>query len=128
MLLNFLKAKLHQATVTETNIEYDGSVAIARDLCDAVGLHPYEQVDIYNITNGERLTTYVIEAPAGSGIISIRGAAAHKAKKGDRVIICAYTTLDASEALGHAPNVVLLDKQNAIKSILNGVSNERVAA
>lgn len=112
MLLTLLKGKLHRATVTHANRNYMGSVAIDSDLMAVAGFLPHEQVDIYNITNGERLTTYAIPAPAGSGTIGIQGAAAHKAKPGDHVIIAAYATMTDVEAQHWQPRVVLLGENN----------------
>lgn len=114
MLLTLLKGKLHRATVTHANRDYMGSVAIDTDLMAAAGILPHEQVDIYNITNGERLTTYAIPAPAGSGTIGIQGAAAHKAKPGEHVIIAAYATMTEEEAKNWQPRVVLIGTNNAI--------------
>ncbi len=115
-MITMLKGKLHRATVTEANLEYEGSVAIDSDLMNAAGILPYEQVDIYNITSGERLTTYAITAEAGSGEIGIQGAAAHKANKGDLVIICAYIQMSPDEAKGHQAAAILLDENNRIKN------------
>ncbi len=112
MQLTLLKGKLHRATVTHANLDYMGSVAIDENLIAAAGFLIHEQVDIYNITNGERFTTYVIAAPAGSGTIGIQGAAAHKAKTGDKVIIASYAGMSEDEALAWKPYVVLLDDQN----------------
>ena len=112
MELNFLKSKLHRATVTHSELDYEGSCAIDAELLKLCNLHEYEQIDIYNITNGERLTTYAIIAPPGSGIISINGAAAHKASPGDLVIIAAYCQLSVEEAKTHKPVVITLDKNN----------------
>ena len=116
MILTMLKSKLHRATVTEANLDYEGSVAIDIDLLEAAGILPYEQVDIYNITNGERFTTYAIEAPSGSGMIGIQGAAAHKANVGDLVIICTYVQLSEQEAKTHKPKAIFLGKGNKIKT------------
>lgn len=114
MNLTLLKCKLHRASVTDANLEYEGSVAIDRELMNAAGLIDHEQVDIYNITNGERLTTYVIPAPEGSKTIAIQGAAAHKANIGDRVIIAAYAGMSEDDARQFQPTVVLLDAENNI--------------
>jgi len=115
MLVNMLKSKIHRAIVTDCNLHYEGSVGIDRDLMDAAGFLPYEQVDIYNINNGERLTTYIIEEKAGSGIISIRGSAARKAEKGDLIILCSYCQLVVDEAKNFEPKKVLVDEKNKIK-------------
>ena len=114
MQLILLKAKLHKANVTHSELEYEGSCAIDGALLDASEIHEYEQIHIYNINNGERFTTYAIRAEAGSGIISINGAAAHKAEPGDRVIICAYTQLAQHEVANFKPKLVYLDESNQI--------------
>jgi len=114
MEITLLKGKLHKATVTGANLEYEGSCAIDSNLLEAAGIIPYEQIDIYNITSGERLTTYAIEAPANSGTISIQGAAAHKANIGDRVIIAAFAKMNEKEASSFEPKKVLLDINNKI--------------
>lgn len=115
MLLTVLKAKLHHARITHTELEYAGSCAIDSALLEMVDIHPFEQIDIYNLENGERFTTYAIEAPPGSGIISLRGAAAHKGKPGERVIICAYAQLEESLIVGHQPKVCVLNEKNERK-------------
>lgn len=115
MILTMMKGKLHRATVTQADIDYEGSISIDRDLIDAAGLLIHEQVDVLNITNGERLTTYVIEAPRGSREICVNGAAAHKVHVGDKVIICAYAHMEEAEAKRFTPKVVLLDTENRIK-------------
>lgn len=115
MMLTFLKSKLHQATVTAVNRDYEGSIAIDEDLLKESGIMPYEQVDVYNITNGERFTTYTIVAKGGSGTIEIRGAAAHLAKKGDLVIIVSYVGLEPEEVAEHKPLTLVLDKNNKVK-------------
>jgi aspartate 1-decarboxylase len=115
MQLTLLKAKLHQARVTHSELEYEGSCAIDADLLTKAGIHEYEQIHIYNLNNGERFITYAIRAQAGSRIISINGAAAHKAEPGDRVIICAYTKLAQEEVASFKPTLVYLDADNNIK-------------
>ncbi|MEJ0009350.1 MAG: aspartate 1-decarboxylase [Alphaproteobacteria bacterium] len=115
MNLTLLKCKLHGATVTDANLNYEGSIGIPRDLMDAAGLLPHEQVDVLNFRNGERFTTYVLEYPAASGHIVINGPAAHKAKAGDKVIVIAYAAMDEAAAKKFTPKVVLLDAQNKIK-------------
>ncbi|KAB7628345.1 aspartate 1-decarboxylase [Alkalilimnicola sp. S0819] len=114
MLLNMLKCKLHQARVTQTELDYEGSCAIDAELLDAAGIHEYEQIQIYNIANGERFTTYAIRGEAGSGMISMNGAAAHKANEGDRVIICAYAQVDQEELASYQPTLVYCDEHNRI--------------
>ena len=115
MLLTMMKAKLHRATVTQADLDYEGSIAIDRDLLDASGILPHEQVDVLNITNGARFTTYAIEAPRGSRVIGVNGAAARLVQKNDKVIIVAYCQMPAEEARNYAPTVVLLDDANDVK-------------
>ena len=116
MLLTMMKAKLHRATVTQADLDYEGSIAIDRDLLDASGLLPNEQVDVLNITTGARFTTYVIEAPRGSKVIGVNGAAARLVQKDDMVIVVAYCQMPAEQARVHAPTVVLLAPGNVIKA------------
>ena len=115
MLLTMMKAKLHRATVTQADVDYEGSIAVDRDLLDASGILPHEQVDVLNITTGARFTTYAIEAPRGSRVIGVNGAAARLVQTGDKVIVVAYCQIDAAEARNYAPTVVLLDDGNDIK-------------
>jgi len=114
MQLTLLKTKLHRACVTHSELEYEGSCAIDGNLLEAAGIHEYEQIQIYNVGNGERFTTYAIRAEAGSNIISVNGAAAHKASPGDRVIICAYGSMDESEVENFEPTLVYLNENNDI--------------
>ena len=114
MHLTLLKSKLHHARVTHSELEYEGSCAIDAALLEAAGLREYEQIQIYNLANGERFTTYAIRAERDSGIISVNGAAAHKARPGDRVIICAYASMSEQEAAGFQPRLVYLDEANRI--------------
>ncbi len=114
MLLTLLQAKLHRATVTQADLHYEGSVTIDRDLLDQAGIRINQQVDILDITNGARLTTYAIEGERGSGVIGINGAAAHLVKTGDLVIICAYAQMTEQEADAHTPRVLLLDQDNKV--------------
>lgn len=109
-----LKAKLHKACVTHAELDYEGSCAIDGNLLDTAGIREFEQIQIYNISNGERFTTYAIRAENGSGIISVNGAAAHKAEVGNRVIICAYASYTEAELLNHKPKLVYLDEKNVI--------------
>jgi len=117
MDITVLKCKLHQACVTHAELDYDGSCAIDGALLDKAGIHEYEQVQIYNINNGERFTTYAIRAEEHSRIISVNGAAAHKANPGDRVIICAYARLNENEISKFKPTLIYLDKDNNIVRI-----------
>jgi aspartate 1-decarboxylase len=116
MFRTMMKAKIHRATVTDANLDYQGSVTIDETLLDKTGIIPYEQVDIYNITNGERFTTYAIKGPRDSGVICINGAAAHKANRGDLVIIVSYGTFQENELEGFEPRVAFVDKDNRIQS------------
>lgn len=112
-----LKSKIHRATVTCANLDYEGSIAIDEALMEAAGIYEFEQVQIYNINNGARLTTYAIKGERDSGTISINGAAAHLAKKGDLVIIASYSVLEESEAREHSPVLVYVEAKNAVKKI-----------
>ena len=116
MLVNMLKGKLHAAAVTQCDVYYEGSVSIDQDLLDAAGILPHERVDIWNITNGERIQTYAIEAPRGSRVIGVNGGAARKFALGDRVVIAAFTQIEAEKARQHQPQVVLLDENNVAKT------------
>jgi aspartate 1-decarboxylase len=112
-----LRAKLHRATVTEADLNYEGSCGIDEDLLEAADMKEFEYIELYNINNGERFSTYVIKAPRGSGVISLNGAAARKAHVGDLLIICTYAPMTDAESSGYKPKVVLLDERNAIKEI-----------
>jgi len=114
VLLTMLKAKLHRATVTGADLDYEGSIAIDRDLMDAAGILPHERVDVLNINTGGRFTTYAIEGPRGSRDITVNGAAARLVQKGDIVIIVAYCQIPAEEARNYHPTVVVLGDGNAI--------------
>ena len=114
MHLTLLKCKLHRACVTHSEVNYEGSCAIDEELLDLAGIREYEQIQIYNVTNGERFTTYAIRAEAGSRVISVNGAAAHKANPGDRVIICAYASMSEAEADLFKPSLVYLNEHNRV--------------
>jgi aspartate 1-decarboxylase len=107
-----LKCKLHRVTVTHSELDYEGSCAIDTELMATAGILEYEQIEIYNITNGERFSTYAIKAEANSGIISINGAAAHKAEPNDLIIIAAYANLNEKELETYKPTLVYVDKDN----------------
>jgi aspartate 1-decarboxylase len=115
--LNMLHAKLHRVTVTQADPDYVGSVTIDRTLLEAARLLPGERVDVVDVTNGSRLTTYVIEGEAGSGQICINGAAAHLVHPGDIAIIIAYAQMDEAEARSFVPRVVFVDQGNRIVEI-----------
>jgi aspartate 1-decarboxylase len=127
MHLNMLKCKLHQARVTHAELDYDGSCAIDGKLLDLADILEFERIDIYNITNGERFTTYAIRAEEGSGIISVNGAAAHKARVGDRVIICAYGVMDEAAARTLKPRLVYLDEGNRVVRTANTIPVQMAA-
>ncbi len=114
MQITLLKCKLHRACVTHAELDYEGSCAIDEQLMGLAGLREYEQIQIYNVTNGERFTTYAIRAESGSRVISVNGAAAHKAAPGDRIIICAYATMEAAEAEHFQPTLIYCDAQNRV--------------
>ncbi|MBW6394935.1 aspartate 1-decarboxylase [Thermus sp. SYSU G05001] len=110
-------AKIHRATVTHADLHYVGSVTVDQDLLDAAGILPYEQVDIYDITNGARLTTYALPGARGSGVVQINGAAAHLVRPGDLVILVAYGIFEEEEARNLKPTVVLVDDTNRILEV-----------
>ncbi|MBL8565946.1 MAG: aspartate 1-decarboxylase [Hyphomicrobiaceae bacterium] len=112
MMLTMLKCKLHRATVTECDLHYEGSISIDSKLIEASGLLINERVEIYNIDNGERFATYVIEGERGSGVIGLNGAAARKACVGDKLIICAYASMSEDEARSYKPTVVICGAKN----------------
>lgn len=116
-----LKSKLHHARVTHSELEYDGSCAIDGALLDLACIREYEQIQIYNMANGERFITYAIRAAEGSGIISVNGAAAHKANPGDRVIICTYAVFNQHELANFKPTLVYLDKDNRVTRTSNAI-------
>ena len=115
MLKEMLISKIHRATVTDANINYVGSITIDENLLDAVNLREYQKVDIYNIDNGERFSTYIITGERGKGDICLNGAAARKASKGDKIIICSFALLDEKELENFKPKIVLVDEKNNIE-------------
>jgi aspartate 1-decarboxylase len=114
MQTTLLKAKLHRARVTHSELEYEGSCAIDGNLLDKAGIREYEQIHIYNVNNGARFTTYAIRAQDGSGVVSINGAAARHAAVNDIIIICAYAILNQAELLNYRPTLIYVDAQNKI--------------
>jgi aspartate 1-decarboxylase len=127
MLSTMLKAKLHMATVTQAELWYDGSCAIDSDLLKITGMREFEQIDIYNINNGERFTTYIIKAKAGSGTISMNGAAARRVQVGDRIIIATYGQFTAAELDKHQPKLVYLNQDNTINRTANTIPVQAVS-
>lgn len=116
MRRTFFKSKIHRATVTHADLDYEGSVSIDEDLLEASGIWEYEAVHVWNITRGTRLQTYAIKGERGSGVICINGAAAHLNKPGDLVILATFAELEEAEARAFKPTVVLVDRQNKIVS------------
>lgn len=127
MLTNMLKAKLHMASVTQAELWYDGSCAIDSNLLKLAGMREFEQIDIYNVNNGERFTTYIIKAEAGSGIISMNGAAARKVQVGDRIIIATYGQFNDAEAETHKPKLVYLNPDNTVERTANTIPVQAVS-
>jgi aspartate 1-decarboxylase len=117
MQVSLLKCKIHRATVTDADLHYEGSCAIDEDLLDASGIREYEKIHIWNVNNGERFVTYAIRGARGSGMISVNGAAAHKAEKGDILIIAAYAQMSEAEADLHEPKLVYVNELNKINRL-----------
>ena len=117
MLRSILKSKIHRATVTQTELQYEGSLTLDRKLMQAADLLPHERVMVYNISNGERFDTYIIEGRENSGIVCINGAAARKACAGDLIIIAAYGLFDDPELERYSTKIVLVDEKNRITRI-----------
>ena len=116
-----LKSKLHRVTVTHSELGYEGSCAIDEELLEAANIREYEQINIYNVTNGERFTTYAIRAERHSGIISVNGAAAHKANPKDIIIIASYAVYNEIELEKFSPELVYVDSENRIQSQRNAI-------
>jgi len=116
-----MKSKLHRVQVTHSEPDYEGSVAIDGKLLDAADIREYERIEVYNLKNGERFSTYAIRAEDGSGIISVNGAAAHKADPGDIVIICAYAEYEEREMVNFKPRLVYVDTHNRITHTRNAI-------
>jgi aspartate 1-decarboxylase len=116
MMTCLLKSKIHRAAVTGASVDYEGSLTIAADLAERVGMREYERILVGNLSNGERFETYVILGAAGSGVIELNGATAHLGKPGDRLTIMSFAWLDAAETKTHRPAVVVLDDRNRVKT------------
>ena len=110
-----MKSKLHRATVTETNVDYEGSLTVDTDLLDAADILPHEQLHVWDVTNGTRLVTYALPGPRGSGVICVNGAGAHLIKTGDIIIVATFAEVEDAEAKFHQPLVVFLDDANKVK-------------
>ncbi|MCE9545561.1 MAG: aspartate 1-decarboxylase [Planctomycetia bacterium] len=124
MKRTLLKSKIHRATVTEADLHYEGSVTLDVELMRAADLVEFEQVDIYDITNGERLTTYALAGEPGSGMVRINGAAAHLVQPGDLVIIASYAQYDADELAQHRATIVLVDEHNHVREIAGAAKDD----
>ncbi len=112
-----LKCKIHRATITEANLNYEGSLTVDSALMDRAGLLPFEKINIYNINNGERFNTYVIPGSPNSGVICLNGAAARKGVVGDLIIVVAFSLLDETEVQGYEPRIVVLNPDNSVKTV-----------
>ena len=121
-----LKSKLHRINVTQVELDYEGSCAVDKDFLEAAGMQEYERVDVYNVSNGERFSTYLILAESGSKTLSVNGAAAHKVSIDDVVIICTYGSYDKDEARSHHPTLVYFDKENNIINIKNSIPEQKL--
>ncbi len=114
MQRNMLKSKIHRATLTGADLQYEGSITIDRDLMDAADIIPYEAVSVWNVTNGSRFETYAIEGERGSGVVCVNGAAARLVAPRDLVIVASFVSMDAEEARQHEPKLVFVDERNRI--------------
>ena len=121
-----LKSKLHRINVTQVELDYEGSCAVDKDFLAQAGMQEYEKIDVYNVTNGERFSTYLILAESGSKTLSVNGAAAHKVKVNDVVIICTYGNYDEIEAKAHTPTLVYFDKNNNVTNVKNKIPEQRL--
>ena len=117
MKLTMLKGKIHRATVTDANLDYEGSVTIDAALLEAAGILPFERVEIYDVTRGTRLATYAIEGERGRGDVGVNGTAAHLVRKGDLVILAAYAEMSPEEARSHVPSLVFVDARNRVREV-----------
>ncbi len=120
MFIPFLISKIHNARVTGADPDYVGSIAIAADILKEAGMREFQKVEVYNITNGSRLSTYTIAAESGSGKMVLNGAAAHKVSPGDRIIIAAYALLDERELDSRSATILLMDENNGIERVVIG--------
>ena len=126
MYLTMLKSKIHRATITGADLNYEGSISIDVELMKQANLYEFEKVDVYNVTNGERFSTYLILAEAGSKTLSVNGAAAHKVSIDDVVIICTYGSYDETEAKTHTPTLVYFDKSNNVTKVKNTIPEQKL--
>ena len=126
MKKTLLRSKLHRINVTQVELDYEGSCAVDTEILSKGNMQEYEKIDIYNVANGERFSTYLMAAEAGSKTVSINGAAAHKASPNDIIIICSYGLFNEQEALSHEPVLVYFDSDNNIKSIKNAIPEQKL--
>ena len=126
MRKTLLKSKLHRINVTQVELDYEGSCAIDKNFIEAAGMQEYEKIEVYNVTNGERFSTYLIFAEAGSKTLSVNGAAAHKVSLNDIVIICTYGSYNEEESKNQQPTLVYFDKNNNIKDIKNKIPLQKL--
>jgi len=123
-----LQGKIHRATITGADLHYEGSITVDKRLMDASGLLEWEAVHVWNVTNGERFETYVLEGERDSGVVCVNGAAAHKVSVGDLIIIGSFTWVDDDAARVHEPNIVLVDERNRIKYLSANAAEKATAA
>ena len=121
-----LKSKLHRINVTQVELDHEGSCAVDKSFLDAANMQEYEKVEVYNVTNGERFSTYLILAEEGSKTLSVNGAAAHKVSIDDVVIICTYGSYDETEAKTHTPTLVYFDKSNNVTKVKNTIPEQKL--
>jgi len=121
MLQQMLKTKIHRATITESELHYEGSITIDETLIEAAGMHPYEQVMVSNINNGERFVTYVLAGKRGSGTICLNGPTARKGVVGDKIIIFCYAYYDETEMQSYAPRIIKVDQKNQVEAIRSAI-------
>jgi aspartate 1-decarboxylase len=124
MLLTLLKSKIHRAAVTSASLHYEGSMTISADLCERVGLLPYERILVGNMANGERFETYVIYGERGAGVVQLNGATAHLGKLGDRVTIMNFGSFTPEEAVEHRPRVIVLNEKNEVTRVDGGIISD----
>lgn len=125
MTITLLKSKIHRATVTGASLDYEGSLTIAADLAEQVGLRRYERILVGNLASGQRFETYVILGPAGSGVIELNGATAHRGKKGDKLTIMAFGEFEPKEAARHVPAVIVLGPGNVVAKAQSAPARRR---
>ncbi len=126
MKKTLLVSKLHRINVTQVELDYEGSCAIDQSFLELAGMQEYQQVEVYNVTNGERFSTYLILAETGSKTLSVNGAAAHKVSLGDVLIICTYGHFDEVESISHKPTLVYFDKDNNVTGIKNSIPQQKL--